>query len=260
MEDFFHLLFTWDGFVYFIILALLEIVLGIDNIIFISIVTDKLPKDNQRKARNLGLSLALIVRLFLLAGVAWLMQMDSPLFPDSQWEFIREFSWQSIVLLAGGLFLIYKSTTEMHSSMTGEEEHSSKAVKSLRAVIVQIILIDLVFSFDSIITAVGMTNGMGDETHSPIIIIYAAVIVSMFIMMMFAKPISDFINDRPTIKMISLGFLVTIGVVLVAEAFGQEIPKGYIYFAMVYALIVEFINIRMRKNLDKKEKDDNSGS
>ena len=235
---------------------MLEIVLGIDNIIFVSIVTDNLPSVQQRKARNLGLTLALVVRLVLLAGVSWLMQLDSPLFPDSEFAMLRGFSWQSVVLLAGGLFLIYKSTVEMHSTVTGEEEHGSKEVKSLRAVIVQIIIIDLVFSFDSIITAVGMTNGMGDEQHSPMVIIYAAVVVSMIIMMTFAKPISDFINDRPTIKMISLGFLVTIGVVLIAEAFGQEIPKGYIYFAMVYALTVEFFNIRMRKNQEKKKEDD----
>ncbi|NRA10322.1 MAG: TerC family protein [Crocinitomicaceae bacterium] len=254
--DFFHLLFTWDGFMYFILLALLEIVLGIDNIIFVSIVTDKLPKESQRKARNLGLTLALVVRLVLLAGVAWLMELDSALFPNSQFEFLRGFSWQSVVLLAGGLFLIYKSTVEMHNSMSGEQEHVGKEAKSFRAVIVQIIIIDLVFSFDSIITAVGMTNGMGDDKYSPIVIIYAAIIVSMIIMMTFAKQISDFINNRPTIKIISLGFLVTIGVVLVAEAFGQEIPKGYIYFAMVYALIVEFINIKMRKNLKKKRAND----
>lgn len=256
MQDFFHLLFTWDGFVYFIILALLEIVLGIDNIIFISIITDKLPSENQKKARNLGLTLALLVRLILLAFVAWLMEMDSPLFPDTEWAMLENFSLQSIVLLAGGLFLIYKSTVEMHSSITGEEEHASGAQKTLRAIIVQIILIDIVFSFDSIITAVGMTNGMGGEEYSPIVIIYAAVIVSMFVMMMFAKPISDFINNRPTIKMISLGFLVTIGVILVAEAFNQHIPKGYIYFAMVYALMVEFLNIRMRKNQEKKKQND----
>lgn len=251
--DFFHLLFTWDGLMYFVILSLLEIVLGIDNIIFISIVTDKLPKLEQRKARNLGLTLALLVRLILLAFVAWLMKMDSPLFPDTEWKFIQDFSLQSAVLLLGGLFLIYKSTVEMHSSITGQEDHASSGAKSLRSIITQIILIDIVFSFDSIITAIGMTNGLGSETgHNPIVIIYAAVIVSMIVMMLFAKPISDFINERPTIKMIALGFLVTIGVILVAEAFGQHIPKGYIYFAMVYSLIVEFLNIRMRKN--RKEK------
>lgn len=252
--EFFHLLFTWDGIVYFIILSLLEIVLGIDNIIFISIVTDKLPKVEQRKARNLGLTLALAVRLILLAFVAWLMKMDSPLFPNTSWEFIQNFSLQSAVLLLGGLFLIYKSTVEMHSSITGHDEHQSTGKKSLRAIITQIVLIDIVFSFDSIITAIGMTNGLGQQTgHSPIVIIYAAVIVSMVVMMLFAKPISEFINNRPTIKMIALGFLVTIGVILVAEAFGQHIPKGYIYFAMVYSLLVEFLNIRMRRNRGLKE-------
>lgn len=247
--EFFDLLFTWDGLMYFVILSMLEIVLGIDNIIFISIVTDKLEAQEQRKARNLGLALALIVRLILLAFVAWLMQMDAPLFPNTSWDFIKNFSLQSAVLLLGGLFLIYKATIEMHSSITHQEEHTSKVKKSLRAIITQIVLIDIVFSFDSIITAIGMTNGLGKESgHNPIVVIYAAVIVSMIVMMLFAKPISNFINNRPTIKMIALGFLVTIGVILVAEAFGQHIPKGYIYFAMVYSLIVEFLNIRMRKN------------
>lgn len=251
--DFFHLLFTWEGLTYFLILSLLEIVLGIDNIIFISIITDRLPKLQQRKARNLGLMLALGVRLVLLAFVAWLMKMDRPLFPETDFELLKEFSLQSLVLLLGGLFLIYKSTREMHSSILGEEEHGNNKTQTLRAVITQIVLIDIVFSFDSIITAVGMTNGLGDGTHSPLIIIYAAVVVSMIVMMLFAKPISDFINDRPTIKMIALAFLVTIGVILVAEAFGREIPKGYIYFAMVYALLVEFLNIKMRKNQERKK-------
>lgn len=247
--DFFHLLFTWDGFVYFIILSLLEIVLGIDNIIFISIVTDKLPKENQRKARNLGLSLALVIRLILLAIVSWIMGMTTALFPDAPYDWMRNFSGQSLVLLLGGLFLIYKSTKEMHSSVVGEHDEIKKSGGSLRSVITQIVLIDIVFSFDSIITAIGMTNELGKSSgHSPIVIIYAAVIVSMIMMMIFAKPIADFINNRPTIKMIALGFLVTIGVILVAEAFGEHIPKGYIYFAMVYSLVIEFFNIRMRKN------------
>ena len=234
---------------YFIILSLLEIVLGIDNIIFISIITDKLEKVEQRKARNLGLVLALLARLVLLAVVSWIMGMRSDLFT----VFGQGISGQDLVLLGGGLFLIYKSTTEMHSSVTGHEEDTSNVKKTLRGVITQIVLIDIVFSFDSIITAIGMTNGLGQESgHNPIVIIYAAVIVSMIVMMLFARPISDFINNRPTIKMIALGFLVTIGVILVAEAFDQHIPKGYIYFAMVYSLAVEFLNIRMRKNRKKK--------
>lgn len=252
--EFFEALFTWVGFTYFLILAALEIVLGIDNIIFISIVTDKLPKVEQRKARNLGLTLALVVRLILLAFVAWIMQMTTAFFPDTEIEMLKDFSLQSLVLLLGGLFLMYKSTIEMHNVIKGHEVDASPKKNKLRAIIMQIILIDIVFSFDSIITAIGMTNNLQKETgHDPLVIIYAAVIVSMIVMMLFAKPISDFINNRPTIKMIALGFLVTIGVILVAEAFGQHIPKGYIYFAMAYSLLVEFLNIKMRKNRNVKE-------
>ncbi len=252
--EFFEALFTWVGFTYFLILAALEIVLGIDNIIFISIVTDKLPKVEQRKARNLGLGLALAVRLVLLAFVAWIMKMTTAFFPDTEIEMLKDFSLQSLVLLLGGLFLIYKSTIEMHNVIRGHEIETGPKKNKLRAIIMQIILIDIVFSFDSIITAIGMTNNLQKETgHDPLIIIYAAVIISMIVMMLFAKPISDFINNRPTIKMIALGFLVTIGVILVAEAFGQHIPKGYIYFAMAYSLLVEFLNIRMRKNRNEKE-------
>lgn len=241
----FSILFTWNGLIYLIILSLLEIVLGIDNIIFISIVTDKLPKEKKRKARNIGLVLALVVRLFLLSIVAWIMGMTKPLFTFND----ISITGQSLVLLLGGLFLIYKSTIEMHNSVKGHEEVHAPKKGGLNAVIGQIVMIDIVFSFDSIISAIGMTNGMKEETHGdPLVIIYAAVIISMMVMLSFAKQISNFINERPTIKMIALGFLVTIGVILVAEAFGQHIPKAYIYFAMVYALIVEFLNLKMRKN------------
>jgi predicted tellurium resistance membrane protein TerC len=241
----FSALLTWDGIVYLVILSLLEIVLGIDNIIFISIVTDKLPADSKRKARNIGLVLALVVRLFLLSVVSWIMGMTKPLFSLLD----VDFSGQSLVLLIGGLFLIYKSTIEMHNSVMGHHEVKATKSKGIASVIGQIIMIDIVFSFDSIISAIGMTNGMKEQIHAdPLIIIYAAIIISMIVMLSFAKQISDFITNRPTIKMIALAFLVTIGVILVAEAFGQHVPKGYIYFAMVYALIVEFLNIRMRKN------------
>ena len=247
--EFFEAIFTLHGIFYLIILSLLEIVLGIDNIIFISIVTDKLPAANQRKARNIGLSLALIVRLLLLALVSWIIQMINPLFPNTDIALLKEFSVQSLVLLIGGLFLIYKSTVEMHSSIVGNHDAGGKEKSSLSGVILQIVLIDIVFSFDSVITAIGMTNDLKkDLGHDPLVIIYTAVIISMIVMLIFARQISDFIQQRPTIKMIALGFLVTIGVLLVAEAFGQHIPKGYIYFAMVYALVVEFLNIRMRKN------------
>lgn len=244
--EYFSILWSPEGLFYLLVLSLLEIVLGIDNIIFISIVTDKLPKEEKRKARNLGLSLALIVRLALLSIVSLIMQMTNPLF--TVWG--HAFTGQSLVLLLGGLFLIYKSTVEMHSSVKGHDHQQSKVKQSLGAIIGQIVMIDIVFSFDSIITAIGMTNeiGHGDPTKHPLVIIFGAVIISMGVMLLFAKPISDFINNRPTVKMIALAFLVTIGVILVAEAFGQHVPKGYIYFAMVYALLVEFLNIRMRRN------------
>ncbi len=246
----FALLFSLNGLFYFVILSLLEIVLGIDNIIFISIVTDPLEKVEKRKARNIGLALALLIRLFLLSIVAWLIGLTAPFFIINGWEV----TGQKLVLLLGGLFLIYKSTIEMHKNIVGAEDvHKVKKKLSLRAIVIQIVLIDIVFSFDSIITAIGMTNDIGKETGgNPMIIIYAAVIVSMIVMMIFAKPISDFINDRPTIKMIALAFLVTIGVVLIAEAFDQHVPKGYIYFAMVYALGVEMLNLKMKKNQQKE--------
>ena len=250
MSDYFSILFTGTGVFYLVILSLLEIVLGIDNIIFISIVTDKLPAQKKRKARNIGLFLALIVRLFLLSIVSWIMGMTEPLFT----VFGTNFTGQSLVLLIGGLFLIYKSTSEMHSSIKGNHDGELKVKTSLSAVIFQIVMIDIVFSFDSVITAIGMTNEISREgSGNPMVIIFGAVIISMLIMLVFAKSISDFINKRPTVKMIALAFLVTIGMVLIAEAFGQHVPKGYIYFAMVYALVVEFINIKMRKNKGIKE-------
>lgn len=246
----FSILLTGVGIFYLTVLTLLEIVLGIDNIIFISIITDKLASKDQRKARVLGLSLALVIRLLLLSVVSWIMGMTEPLFT----VYGKEFTGQSLVLLAGGLFLIYKSTVEMHSSVKGHEGEEGKTKSKLSGVILQIILVDIVFSFDSIITAIGMTNDIRREAHGdPLIIIYASVVLAMIVMLIFAKPISDFINNRPTIKMIALGFLVTIGVLLIADAFGQHIPKGYIYFAMVYALLVEFLNIRMRKNKGETE-------
>ncbi len=246
----FSILLTGVGIFYLTVLTLLEIVLGIDNIIFISIITDKLANKDQRKARLLGLSLALVIRLLLLSVVSWIMGMTEPLFT----VYGKEFTGQSLVLLAGGLFLIYKSTVEMHSSVKGHEGEEGKTKSKLSGVILQIILVDIVFSFDSIITAIGMTNDIRREAHGdPLIIIYASVVLAMIVMLIFAKPISDFINNRPTIKMIALGFLVTIGVLLIADAFGQHIPKGYIYFAMVYALLVEFLNIRMRKNKGETE-------
>lgn len=248
----FHILTTGIGIFYLVVLTLLEIVLGIDNIIFISIITDSLVKQDQRKARILGLSLALIIRLLLLSVVSYIMTLDkNPIFE----VYNVKFTVHSLVLLIGGLFLIYKSVGEMHSSVKGNHHEAKKKRKvRLGAVVLQIVAIDFIFSFDSVISAIGMTNDIRHEAHgNPFIIIVLAVIISMIIMLIFARPIANFINARPTIKMIALGFLVTIGVLLIAESFGQHIPKGYIYFAMVYALLVEFLNIRMRRNNKEPE-------
>jgi len=236
-------LFTIDGLIALLSLTLLEIVLGIDNIIFISILASKVNKDKQQKTRNLGLFLALIMRILLLLGIGWIVSLKDDVFV----LFENGYSWRDIILILGGLFLMYKSVTEIHVKVTGvDEESEQKSKATVRGVIMQIVLIDIVFSFDSILTAVGIV----DE----VIIMIVAVILAMTVMIIFAKKISDFINERPTIKMIALSFLLTIGLMLVLEGYGEEVPKGYIYFAMVYALLVEFLNIRMRKNQEKKLK------
>ena len=248
--DYFAILGTSVGLTYLLILTLLEIVLGIDNIIFISIITDNLPKNKQRSARLIGLSLALGIRIIMLSLVSWIMTLDrEPLFSVAGYSFTAH----SLVLLIGCLFLIYKSVGEMHASVKGEEhETNSKVYSTFSAAVTQIVLVDFIFSFDSVISAIGMTNDIAHETHgNPLIIIVLAVLISMFVMMLFSGPISKFINERPTIKMISLSFLVAIGVMLIAEGFGEHMQKGYIYFALVYALIVEMLNIRMRKNQQK---------
>jgi predicted tellurium resistance membrane protein TerC len=243
--QYFDIFLTWQGWLYLFILTMLEIVLGIDNIIFISIVTDNLPKIKKRKARNIGLSLALIIRLILLLGAAWIIKLTDPLFT----VFDKDISWQSIVLIAGGIFLIYKSSIEMYKSVKGEEKGQQKTKSTLKAIILQIVLIDIIFSFDSIISAVGMTNGIQAETHSdPLAIIFISVLISMIIMLIFSGAISAFISENPTIKMIALSFLVTVGILLIAEVFGTHIPKGYIYFGLIFSLIIELMNIKMRKN------------
>ena len=251
MLEFFEIFLTWEGWVYFIILSLLEIVLGIDNIIFISIITSKLEENKRRYARNLGLSIALIFRLFLLALVSFIMQLTHPLFSILN----TDISGQSIILIVGGLFLIYKSVTEMHENLQSDKDKDiTSSPPQISSVIMQIIAIDLIFSLDSIISAVGMTNGIEKEIHhDPLPLIIFAVIISMIVMLIFAGAISQFINDHPTIKMIALSFLVSIGILLIAEGIGQKFPKGYIYFALVYSLFVEFLNIRVRnkKNSSK---------
>jgi predicted tellurium resistance membrane protein TerC len=217
-------------------LTALELVLGIDNVIFISILVDKLPQQQRERARRLGLFMAMFMRIALLLVLSWVIGLTAPIVAP----FGHEISGRDMILLAGGLFLIWKSTGEIHQSLEGEEgEASSKVKATFTAVILQIMVIDLVFSLDSIITAVGMVQ------HIEVMI--AAVVVSVALMMLFAGAIGRFVSAHPTIKMLALSFLVVVGVVLIAEGFGNHVPKGYIYFAMAFSLGVEMLNIRMRR-------------
>ncbi|WP_076592676.1 TerC family protein [Herminiimonas arsenitoxidans] len=219
----------------FITLTALELVLGIDNIIFISILVDKLPVERREFARKLGLFIAMFMRIGLLMVLAWIVGLTAPLFTVMN----QEISGRDLILIGGGLFLIWKSTGEIHQSLEGEEGHTSSTVKAtFTAVILQIMVVDMVFSLDSIITAVGMVE--------QIEVMVAAVISSVALMMLFAGPIGRFVSRHPSIKILALAFLVAIGIVLIAEGFDQHIPKAYIYSAMAFALVVELINIRMR--------------
>jgi predicted tellurium resistance membrane protein TerC len=217
-------------------LTALELVLGIDNIIFISILVDKLPPERREVARRLGLFMAMFMRIALLLVLSWVIGLVAPLFTVLG----QEISGRDLILILGGLFLIWKSTGEIHQSLEGVEGSASTAVKAtFAAVIVQIMLVDLVFSLDSIITAVGMVDEVA--------VMIAAVIVSVGMMMLFAGAIGRFVSQHPTIKMLALSFLVVVGVVLIAEGFGHHVPKGYVYFAMAFSVVVEMLNIRMRR-------------
>ena len=230
-------LFDPQVWIAFFTLTVLELVLGIDNIIFISILSGKLPAEQQPRARFIGLSLALLMRVVLLFSLSWIIGLREPLFDVIG----QEFSGRDLVLLIGGLFLIAKSTHEIHGSLEGEEgEKSRRTYSGFASVIIQIMLLDIVFSLDSVITAVGMVNNLW--------IMISAVIVSIIAMMLFAAPIGAFVQRHPTIKMLALAFLLLIGVTLVGEGFGQHIPKGYIYFAMAFSVFVEMLNIRLRKH------------
>ena len=217
-------------------LSLLEIVLGIDNIVFISILAGKLPADQQKKARQLGLGLALITRILLLLSIKWVMGLTATLFTVLG----QEISGRDIILLIGGLFLLGKATFEIHERLEGAEHHQKDVkVTSFTSVIVQILILDIVFSLDSVITAVGMAE------HIEVMI--AAVIIAVGVMLLSAGAISDFVNKHPTVKMLALSFLLLIGMSLVAESFDQHIPKGYIYFAMGFSVFVEMLNLRSKK-------------
>jgi predicted tellurium resistance membrane protein TerC len=217
-------------------LTFLEIVLGVDNIIFISILSGKLPPDQQPKARRLGLLGAMVTRLLLLMSLAWIIRLTHPWFTIYR----HDISGRDLILILGGLFLLGKSTHEIHDKLEGEEGHgSARVTSSFASVIIQIMLLDIVFSLDSVITAVGMVEHLW--------VMVTAVIIAVGIMLWAAEPISAFVHRHPTVKMLALSFLLLIGVSLVAEGFGTHIPKGYIYFAMGFSVFVEAINIRMRK-------------
>ncbi|MBK9991251.1 MAG: TerC family protein [Verrucomicrobia bacterium] len=220
----------------------LEIVLGIDNIIFISILAGKLPHEQQGKARQIGLMLALITRIALLCSISWLMRLTAPLFTVPVIN--HGLSGRDLILGIGGLFLIAKSVHEIHGKLEGEDGVATAGrVASFTSVIVQIVLLDIVFSLDSVITAVGMANQLG--------VMIAAVIIALVIMLVFAGAISDFVHKHPTLKMLALSFLILIGVTLVGESMGQHIPKGYIYFSMAFAFAVEMLNLKLRSKAVK---------
>ena len=217
-------------------LTILEIVLGVDNVIFISILSSKLPQSQQRSARRLGLVLAMVARVGLLLSISWIIRLTEPLFAVAG----HDFSGRDLTLLVGGLFLLGKSTFEIHESLEGEEGHKSdKVTASFASVILQILVLDVVFSLDSVITAVGMVEQIG--------VMVAAIIIAVGVMLLSAEAISAFVNERPTVKILALSFLLLVGFSLVAEAFHQEIAKGYLYFAMAFSVFVELINQRIRR-------------
>lgn len=232
-------MFEWlaspEAWVALATLTVLEVVLGVDNVIFISILAGKLPRQDQARARRIGLMLAMVMRILLLFSLAWIIKLTNPLF--GLWGF--EFSGRDLILLGGGLFLIAKATHEIHDKLEGEEGHgSAKVAASFASVIVQIMLLDIVFSLDSVITAVGMADELA--------VMVAAVVIAVGVMMVSAGAISEFVDRHPTVKILALSFLILIGVSLTAEGFHHHIPKGYIYFAMAFSVFVEMINLKVR--------------
>ncbi len=228
-----------EAWVALLTLTALEIVLGIDNIIFISILVGRLPEDQRQRARMQGLALAMVTRIALLLSLAWVMRLTTPLFTVLE----QAISGRDLILIGGGLFLLYKSSQEMYENLEGEEEEhaETKPVKSYWALMGQIAIIDIIFSLDSVITAVGMAK------HVPVMVL--AIIIAVGVMMFAAKSIGEFVDRHPSIKMLALSFLVLVGVVLIGEGLDMHIPKGYIYFAMAFSLSVEMMNIKMRKKL-----------
>ncbi len=228
-----------DTWVALLTLTFLEIVLGIDNIIFISLVAGRVPEESQKKARLGGLTIALVMRILLLLSIAWIIGLTKPVLSVADFEL----SWRDIILIAGGIFLLVKSTLEIHHKVEGQDQDPETGKKSksmsFSTAIIQIVLLDLVFSFDSILTAVGLT----DE----IILMVIAVVIAIIVMMIFAKPVGEFVNKHPTIQILALSFLILIGVMLIVEGAHYHVPKGYIYFAVFFSLAIEMLNMRYRK-------------
>jgi predicted tellurium resistance membrane protein TerC len=244
-----------DGLIALLTLTFLEVVLGVDNVIFISILSGKLPPEQQHKARRAGLLAAMGMRILLLLSIVWIMRLTAPLFSVLG----RAISGRDIILICGGLFLIYKATIEIHDKLEGEEGHSSaRVVPSFSAVIAQIMLLDIIFSLDSVITAVGMADDIA--------IMIAAVVIAVAIMMLSAAPISTFVGNHPTVKVLALSFLLMIGLSLIGDGLDMHIPKGYIYFAMGFSIFVEVINLRVRNvsatpvKLHQPYEDDQTGN
>lgn len=234
-----------DAWVALLTLTFMEIVLGIDNIIFISLVAGKLPKEQQKKARIGGLSIAMVMRVLLLLSITWIIGLTDPVLTVADFEL----SWRDIILAAGGIFLLVKTTLEIHQKVEGKEEEegeSSKKINSFGIAVLQIVALDLIFSFDSILTAVGLTD--------QILLMITAVIISIIVMMVFAKAVGDFVNEHPTIQILALSFLILIGVMLIIEAAHYHVPKGYIYFSVFFSLAIEMLNMRYRKKNNDKLK------
>lgn len=245
-QTYFSFFLTTEGWIALVALITMEVVLGIDNLIFISILSNKLPEHMREKARRIGISAALVMRLALLTMVAWIVQLTQPVFE----AFGRGFSWRDMILIVGGLFLVWKATTEIHHTVDLDDGKdnmiSNAATLTLGGVVIQILLLDLVFSVDSIITAVGMTDHIA--------IMYIAVIVAVLVMLLAASPLARFIHANPTIVMMALAFLMMIGMTLIAEGMGFKVPKGYVYAAMGFSVLVELLNMLSRRA--KKQKAD----
>lgn len=225
-----------DTWVALLTLTFMEIVLGIDNIIFISLVAGKLPEEQQKKARIGGLALALIMRILLLLSITWIIGLTQPVLTVAGFEL----SWRDLILIGGGVFLLVKSTLEIHHKVEGQEnEKEIKKVSSFGYAILQIVLLDIIFSFDSILTAIGLTDQL--------ILMFIAVTISIIVMMVFARAVGDFVNKHPTIQILALSFLILIGVMLIVEGAHYHVPKGYIYFAIFFSLAIEMLNMRYRK-------------